>query len=277
MAGADAKPLEAAIVGTGFMGHVHADAARLNGAHLRGVGVSHPDRAERAIAELGVDRVYLTPDDVAGDEAVDVVHVCTPNVHHAAYVEAALRAGKHVVCEKPLAISLDEAASLTALAAASGAVTAIPFVYRYYPTVREAAARAAGGELGSVRLVHGSYLQDWLSDLNTWNWRTSPELGGPSRAFGDIGVHWCDLVEFITADRISRMAVRMSFASPEAGEPRRAAPRPKTQRSSCSRWPEARSGRSRSARSHMARRTDCGSRSTEPTERSSSITNDRTS
>jgi predicted dehydrogenase len=217
------KPLEVAIVGSGFMGHVHADAARLAGAHLRGVGVSHPERAEQAMAELGVDRAYLSPDEVAEDHAIDVVHVCTPNVHHAAYVEAALHAGKHVVCEKPLAVSLDEAARLTALADASGVVTAIPFVYRYYPTLREAAARAASGELGSIRLVHGSYLQDWLSDLTTWNWRASPELGGPSRAFGDIGVHWCDLVEFITADRISRVAARMSFASPEASEPRRAA------------------------------------------------------
>ena len=222
MAGTDTKPLEVAIVGSGFMGRVHADAARVNGAHVRGAGVSQPERAERAMRELGVDRVYLSPDEVAGDDTVDVVHVCTPNVHHAAYVEAALNAGKHVVCEKPLAISLDEAARLTALADARDVVSAIPFVYRYYPTVREAEARVASGALGSIRLVHGSYLQDWLSDLRAWNWRASPELGGPSRAFGDIGVHWCDLAEFITGDRISRVAVRMSFASSETSEPRRA-------------------------------------------------------
>jgi predicted dehydrogenase len=218
----DEKPLGVAIVGSGFMGRIHADAARLAGAELRGVGARSRDRAGEAMRYLGVGHAYLGPDDVAADDTVDVVHVCAPNAYHAAYVEAALRAGKHVICEKPLGVSLEEAVHLNGLAEASDVVTAIPFVYRYYPAVREAAARVADGEFGSIRLIHGSYLQDWLSDLMAWNWRASADLGGPSRAFADIGVHWCDLAEFITGDRISRLAVRLSFASPEEGEPRRA-------------------------------------------------------
>ena len=100
------------------------------------------------------------------------------------------------------------AGSPTSAATAVG-VTAVPFVYRFYPTVRDARGRVRRGEVGPLRLLHGSYLQDWLSRPDEHNWRVDPSLGGGSRAFGDIGVHWCDLVEFVTGHRITRLVARM--------------------------------------------------------------------
>jgi predicted dehydrogenase len=123
--------------------------------------------------------------------------------------EATIRAGKHVVCEKPLATNPADARRLVEAAAGAGVVAAVPFVYRFYPTVREVRARVAAGEAGPLWLLHGSYLQDWLAVGDATNWRVDPELGGASRTFGDIGVHWCDLMEFATGHRITRLISRM--------------------------------------------------------------------
>jgi predicted dehydrogenase len=120
-----------------------------------------------------------------------------------------LAAGKHVVCEKPLSTDADSARRLAGLAAAAPVVAAVPFVYRFYPTVRDARGRVRRGDVGPLRLVHGSYLQDWLSRPEEGNWRLDASLGGGSRAFGDIGVHWCDVVEFATGHRIARLVARM--------------------------------------------------------------------
>jgi predicted dehydrogenase len=93
----------------------------------------------------------------------------------------------------------------------------VPFVYRFYPTVRDARQRVATGQTGALRLLHGSYLQDWLSRSDDENWRLDPSLGGVSRAFGDIGVHWCDLVEFCSGHRITRLTARTSAAVSRPG------------------------------------------------------------
>ena len=139
---------------------------------------------------------------------VDVVHICTPNATHAPLARQALEQGKAVVCEKPLATSVEDARALVDAARAAQTVTAVPFVYRFHPLVREVRARIAAGEAGRVWLVHGSYLQDWLSRGADTNWRMDPKLGGASRAFGDVGVHWCDLMEFATGQRIVRLCAR---------------------------------------------------------------------
>ena len=117
-----------------------------------------------------------------------------------------------MVCEKPLATSVEDARRLTTAADQAGLVATVPFVYRFYPSVREARARIAAGEAGPLRLLHGTYLQDWLSKPLDSNWRVDPLLGGASRAFGDIGVHWCDLMEFVTGHRITRLTARMVTA-----------------------------------------------------------------
>ena len=208
-------PLRVGVAGTGFIGEVHAHAARRAGARLVGVAASTPDRAQAAAARLGADRGFSSAEALAIDPGVDVVHICTPNRLHAPLVEAALAAGKHVVCEKPLATSAAAARRLVASAAASGAVATVPFVYRFYPLVREARARVASGAIGRIRLVHGAYLQDWLATEDDDNWRVDPTEGGASRAFADIGSHWCDLVEFVTGDRIAAVSAEAATVLPE--------------------------------------------------------------
>ncbi|PZF81030.1 Gfo/Idh/MocA family protein [Jiangella anatolica] len=212
-AGADSSPevgYRAAIVGTGFMGRVHARAVQVAGGRVVGAVGSTPERAAAAQGELQADAVYETLDELLGSADVDVVHVCTPNHLHEPVVLAALAAGKHVVCEKPLATSTEAAHAMTAAAREAGRIAAVPFVYRFHPMVREARERVRAGEVGSIFLAHGSYLQDWLLHPTDDNWRVDPQLGGPTRAFGDIGSHWCDLMEFVTGERIVRLSAQAS-------------------------------------------------------------------
>jgi predicted dehydrogenase len=204
------KPLGAAVIGAGFIGRVHARAARLAGATLVGVGASSAATGAIAAEELGARRVYLTPDEVASDPQVDVVHICTPNALHLSYARSALAAGKHVICEKPLGTDLAEVRELQERARESGLVATVPFAYRFYPSVREARAQVQDGRLGRVGLIHGSYLQDWLAGGTSTSWHVDAAKNGRSRAFADIGSHWCDLVEFVTGDRIRAVSAVLS-------------------------------------------------------------------
>ena len=204
----------AAIVGAGFIGAVHARSARLAGAQITGVATSTPERSREAAARLGAP-AYDDAEELVTAPDVDVVHLCTPNHLHAPLAKSALAAGKHVVCEKPLALDAREAAVLAEAADASGLVATVPFVYRYHPTALEARARIAAGELGALRLLHGGYLQDWLSTPQDDNWRVDRRLGGASRAFADIGSHWCDLAEFITGERLAAVCAQVATVVPE--------------------------------------------------------------
>jgi predicted dehydrogenase len=208
--------IRAGIVGGGFMATVHARAIRRSGGVLSTVVSSTPDRSQAAAERLGAESAADSLDRLL-DSDVDVVHVCTPNATHAPLVRAVLAAGRHVVCEKPLAVSPEEAEELVDLAAGAGVTATVPFVYRFYPTVREARVRVADGTAGPVRLLHGSYLQDWLAGEDDDDWRVDAAAGGASRAFADIGVHWCDLVEFVSGHRITRLAARTVTAVPERG------------------------------------------------------------
>ncbi len=207
--------LQAAIAGTGFIGKVHARSVRLAGAELAGVAASTPETAQAAAAELGADRAFDSAEELVRDPGIDVVHICTPNHLHLPLAEAALAAGKHVICEKPLALDAAGAQRLVDAAADSGSHAAVPFVYRYYPTVREARERVGSGKTGALRLLHGTYLQDWLLTPDDDNWRVDEHLGGASRAFADIGSHWCDLAEFVSGHRITRLCAKMLTAVPE--------------------------------------------------------------
>jgi predicted dehydrogenase len=208
--GTTPAPLRVGVAGAGFIGAVHARSARLAGATLAGVATSSPERSREAAERLGAEEAYATPELLATAEDIDVLHICTPNHLHAGLAALALEHGKHVVCEKPLAIGSAQAEELIAAAQASGRVATVPFVYRFHPIVREARARVQSGDLGAVRLIHGGYLQDWLASSDDDNWRIDADLGGPSRAFADIGSHWCDLVEFITGDRIAALCAQTS-------------------------------------------------------------------
>jgi predicted dehydrogenase len=179
---------------------VHVRAARAAGGTITGILGRTPGRSADAARQLGVERGYASLDELLADRP-DVVHVCTPNDQHHAQALAVITAGINVVCEKPLAVSAAEAAELADAATAAGVVATVPFVYRYHPIVREIRARVASGQLGRVLGIHGSYLQDWMHDPLASSWRVSAVAGGPSRAFADIGSHWCDLVEFVTGQR----------------------------------------------------------------------------
>jgi predicted dehydrogenase len=208
---AEVRELRVGIVGTGFIGRVHARAARVAGAQLAGVASSTPEHATTARRELGAQRSYDSAEEMIASDAIDVVHICTPNNLHVPLARAAIAAGKHVVCEKPVALDSTAASELVAAAEAAGVVATVPFAYRYYPTVREARVRVQAAA-GDARLIHGAYLQDWLLDADDYNWRVEAELGGPSRAFADIGSHWCDLVEFVSGQRIVALIARTTIA-----------------------------------------------------------------
>ena len=210
-----ASPLRVAIAGTGFVGGLHARSARLAGGRIVGVSASSAERAAEAAEKLGADRGYDSSEELVTSDEVDVVHVCTPNHLHAPLAEAALAAGKHVICEKPLAVSAADAQRLADAAEAASGLAAVPFVYRYNPVVFEARERVRSGRTGPVRLMHGTYLQDWLLREDDDNWRVEADLGGPSRAFADIGSHWCDLAEFVSAHRIARLSARALTALPQ--------------------------------------------------------------
>jgi predicted dehydrogenase len=210
-----AGELRAGIIGAGFIGRVHARSARLTGAHIAGVAASSPERAAAAREELGAERGFASAEELIASDSVDVVHVCAPNHLHVPLARATLEAGKHLICEKPLALDSEAAAELVAEAERANRVATVPFAYRYYPTVREARARVRSGAAGEVRLLHGGYLQDWLLAAEDDNWRVDAEMGGASRAFADIGSHWCDLIEFVSGQRITSLTARVAIAHPE--------------------------------------------------------------
>ncbi|WP_082485490.1 Gfo/Idh/MocA family protein [Rathayibacter sp. Leaf296] len=209
--------LRVGVLGGGFMAAVHSRAARSAGAVLAGVASSSPEKGERAAGELGFERAYADARALIEDDDIDVIHVCTPNASHAELALAAIDAGKHVVCEKPLAGAVAEAESLASAASAAGIVATVPFAYRFHAMVREARARVAAGETGRLVTVRGSYLQDWLLGASEDNWRVDPAAGGRSRAFGDIGSHLVDLLEFVTGERIESLAAITSTIHAERG------------------------------------------------------------
>ena len=212
----------AAVIGTGFIGTVHVEQLRRIGVHVRGVLGSTAERGEKRAAELGVERAYPSLDALLDDPSVDVVHVTSPNHLHVPQARQVLEAGRHVVCEKPLAMSARESAELVRVAAASGLVNAVNFNIRFYPLNQHARELVAGGGLGDVRLVTGHYFQDWLLHDTDWNWRLEPDKGGALRAVGDIGSHWLDLMSFTTglpimtvmADLATFIAVRREPRGP---------------------------------------------------------------
>jgi predicted dehydrogenase len=192
----------AAVIGTGFIGTVHVEALRRIGVQVRGVLGSTPERGATRAEALGVPRAYPSLEALLDDPTVDAVHVTSPNDLHLPQARAVLAAGRHVICEKPLAMSAVESAELVRLAAASGLVNAANFNIRWYPLNQHAHDVVTGGEIGDVRLVTGRYFQDWLLLETDWNWRLQPERGGALRAVGDIGSHWLDLTSFITGQRV---------------------------------------------------------------------------
>ena len=182
----------------------------LAGAQVLGVMASSLERSREVAEAWGVEQAYGSLEEVAESKA-EIVHICTPNASHMPYAVALMKAGKHVLCEKPLGVSLEDARYGAEVAKDTGVVNTIPFAYRFHPMTREMRARVQADEFGAINLMHGSYLQDWLLNPKATSWRVDPKTGGPSRAFGDIGSHWCDLLEWVTGDRIARLVATTSI------------------------------------------------------------------
>lgn len=206
--------MKAAVVGTGFVGALHVEALRRIGVEVAGVVGSRPERARAK----NLAPVYDSFEAMLASDA-DVVHITTPNHLHYPQVKAVLAAGKHCVCEKPLAMTSEESGELLELARASGLVHCTNFNIRFYPQTREACALVRSGAIGDVWTVHGGYLQDWLASETDWNWRLEPEKGGELRAVGDIGSHWLDLAQFLTGRRVTEVLADLATVIPVRQRP----------------------------------------------------------
>lgn len=193
------------VAGTGFIGPAHVEGLRRNGFNILGLVGRTKDKAQEKIIDLGISRAYESLEEMLADPAIDVVHLATPNHLHYPYAKAALLAGKHVVCEKPLSMNASESAELVKLAAEKKLVNAVNFNIRMYPLAHQARSMVQSGQIGDVFVIQGSYLQDWLLFPTDWNWRLEPNLGGSLRAVGDIGSHWLDLLTFITGLRVEEV------------------------------------------------------------------------
>lgn len=214
----DIRGIRTALIGLGFIGGVHLDALRRLGVNVVGLMDANPDRAQALAQSAGIDRVFANMDELAASD-VDVVHITSPNHLHAQQALALLRAGKNVFCEKPLAMTTQQAREMTSVAEESGLVNAVGFHNRFYPISAQVRGMIADGELGTPRLITGHYLQDWMSLETDWNWRLDPALGGETRAVGDIGSHWLDVVEHVTGDRIVEVLAEFSTFIPVRYKP----------------------------------------------------------
>ncbi|MHB9008127.1 MAG: Gfo/Idh/MocA family protein [Limisphaerales bacterium] len=193
--------LRAGIVGTGFNGPDHLEALRRLGISVTAL-CDLPDRVQGLADRFGIPRAFGSLADLLASTEVDVVHLCSPNRFHCEMSLAALKAGKHVICEKPLAMNTRETAAIVKLARSQGTVFAVNYNVRFYPAVLELRRLVAAGELGEIIHVNGSYLQDWLFKDTDYNWRLLPSEGGKLRAVADIGTHWMDTVSFILGAKI---------------------------------------------------------------------------
>lgn len=209
------KKLDMGLIGPGFIATHHIDAVRrLGDVDIIGIAGSSLDSAKKRARELGVAHAFASYRELLADPAVQVVHNTTPNHLHKEISLAALRAGKHVISDKPLAANVQESRELFEAARDAGVANVVTFNYRGHALVQQARAMIAKGKLGAPVLVHGRYLQDWLADERTYTWRLDPKLGGASSALGDIGSHWCDLAEHVTGARITAVLADLHTAVP---------------------------------------------------------------
>lgn len=202
--------IKVAVAGTGFIGPVHVEGLRRLGVTVKGILGSSLEKSLRAAKHLGLDLGYATFEDILADPEIAAVHVATPNVMHYDMVKKALAAGKHVMCEKPLAMTSQQTKELLELAEASGLVAGVTYNVRFYPMNLEAKMRARAGDAGRIFAVTGSYVQDWLLYEKDYNWRVSAEKGGALRAVADIGTHWMDLVFSITGLQVEAVCAHLS-------------------------------------------------------------------
>ncbi len=214
------RTITAAVIGTGFIGPAHVEALRrIAAVDIVAIGSNEPERAREIAGRYGIPRVFDSWEAVVRDPEIEVIHNCTPNNLHFVINRAAILAGKHVISEKPLTITSRESAELVRLVRKHGVVNAVNYNYRFYPLIQHARAMVERGDLGSVYLAHGHYLQDWLFYDTDYNWRVEPAVSGASRAVADIGTHWCDLIQFITGLSITRVCADLLTVHPKRKKP----------------------------------------------------------
>jgi predicted dehydrogenase len=198
--------IKTAIFGTGFIGRVHLDALRrLESVEAVALADTNLGLAQRLSAGFAISAIVADYRTILGDAAIEAVHICTPNAQHFSMAKEALEAGKHVVCEKPLATTVEEANKLVALATQKGLRNCVCHNLRYYPLVQQLRRMREAGDLGEILSVQGSYSQDWLLYDTDWNWRIDSRTGGSSRCMADIGSHWFDMAEHVTGLRVSSL------------------------------------------------------------------------
>jgi predicted dehydrogenase len=211
--------LRVGIVGTGWMAATHTEALRRLGIEVAGVAGRSPDRAREVADRLDLPTAYDSVEALVADDSLAAVHVTSPNDVHAEQAAAALRAGRHVVCEKPLGVTAEETAALVELADGTGLVNAVCFNLRFSPHNHNAAGLVRDGSIGEPRYVTGGYHQDWLLLETDWNWRLVAERQGRLRAVADIGSHWIDLVCFVTGRRVVEVLADLHTFVPERNHP----------------------------------------------------------
>jgi predicted dehydrogenase len=215
--------VKVAVVGLGFIGSIHIEALRrLNGIEVTALLHSTPEKSKQKAEQLGIPRYYADYDELLKDPEIDCLHICTPNNMHYEMSKKALLAGKHVVCEKPLTISIPEAEDLHELAERSELLHAICFNIRYYPLLQQMKLMVQRGELGEIFAVNGSYMQDWLFLDTDYNWRVESKMSGKSRAIADVGSHWMDLLESVTGLKITEVMADLSTVHKSRKKPLKA-------------------------------------------------------
>jgi predicted dehydrogenase len=206
------KKINTAIVGTGFMGKVHTEnVRRLPNVEVAAVVGSRPERAQKFADDFGIPVATADLKDVLDRKDIAAVHICTPNVDHFPMTLAALKAGKAVLCEKPLAMNVKEARKLVEVAKSKNAVHCVQHNLRYYPAVQQIRQMIAHGDLGEILIVQGTYSQDWLLYDTDWNWRLDAKSNGALRVMGDIGSHWMDMIQHLTGLSITAVCADLSI------------------------------------------------------------------
>jgi predicted dehydrogenase len=225
-------PIRLGMVGGGegaFIGAVHRMAARLDGhyAFVAGALASTPDKALRSGQALGLadDRNYpdyltMARAEAARADGIEAVSIVTPNHLHAPVAAAFLKAGIHVICDKPVTTTSKDAKQLAALAARHGRIFAVTHNYTGYPMVRHARQMVAEGRLGDIRVVQVEYPQDWLSGpleatgQKQAAWRTDPARSGAGGCIGDIGTHAYQLADYVTGVAATELCAELSTFVP---------------------------------------------------------------